>query len=207
MRDDYRHRGEAALRAAEQAPGGAGGQAGAAEVPRGGAAARAGARQAAAHPAGAAQHAGPDAADPLAGRAGGLRAEEVQSRHAERQGVLQRVADRGRPRRLVPQPRAVLRPHQPLLADHQHRGSDGDRAAAGEEHEGPERGQSAHDHRPFLRQDVRLQGARARGHGQGPQGQGQGEGQAAAGQAGAAEEGPAGRIRSGASAGPPGGPE
>ena len=97
-------------------------------VPRGGQAARARARQAPPDPSLEAQHRGADQADRDAHAAGRLHAEEVHPGRVRPEGVLRGVADRHPGRGHVPQPGALLRPDEPLLAHRQRRRAQDQRA-------------------------------------------------------------------------------
>ena len=82
------------------------------------------ARQAPPDPSLPAQHGGPDQADRDADAPGRFRVEEVHAGRVHPQGLLLGVADRHLARGHLPQPRALLRPDEPLLAHRQRRGDE-----------------------------------------------------------------------------------
>ena len=94
-------------------------------VPGRGQAAGARARQASPDPSFGAQHRGSHQADRNSDAPGGFHAEEVHAGRVRPEGLLLGVADRHPGRRDVPQPGALLRPDEPVLAHRQRRGHEG----------------------------------------------------------------------------------
>src|SRR5439155_23247865 len=142
-----------------------------------------------ADPAFQAQHRGADQADRDPDAPGRLHVEEVHPRRVRAEGVLRRVADRHPGRRDLPQPRAFLRPDEPVLSHHQRRRPQSERV---------ERGAWKVDRVPIRSQDVHLHGRRG-GPGYGVSGSaaggdapGSADSQAGAGRKGADPQGAGG---------------